>query len=67
MESLDEMRMMMEKITKDAKKVMKYRNYTASVRVRKNAQILKEMIFKFRKDIKTIMREGTTDDTADDK
>lgn len=65
MESLDEMRMMMESITKDAKKVMKYHNYSASVRVRKNAQVLKSMILKFRREIKDIMREGEKNDTTD--
>lgn len=66
MESLDEMRMLMEKITKDAKKVMKYHNYSASVRVRKNAQVLKDLILVFRRDIKKIMREGEKNDTTDD-
>lgn len=55
METLKEMKLLMEKISVDTYKVDKKGNHSASIRARKNSQRLKELVPIFRAEVlKTI-------------
>lgn len=57
METLQEMKELLEKISVDTYKVFNKGNHSASIRSRKNAQKLKELIPVFRKEILTEIKK----------
>ena len=68
METLFKLKELIEKISIDTNKVFKKGNRSASIRVRKNAQELKELITPFRKEIlDEITRQKPKDPTKPKK
>ena len=57
MDTLRQIKDLVEKISTDTYKVYEKGNHSASIRARKNAQLLKELIVVFRKDILTEIKK----------
>ena len=57
MESLDKIKLLVEQISVDTQKVMNKKNHSASIRARKNAQELKNLIPKFRKELLDLIKK----------
>lgn len=53
MDTLRQIKDLVEKISTDTHKVYEKGNHSASIRARKNAQLLKELIVDFRKEVLT--------------
>jgi len=51
METLQKIKSLVEELSLDAKKVFEKGNKSASIRARKNAQIMKDLLKEFRKDV----------------